>query len=367
MDSDFFELLLIIVIISISLYLVGVFLFGVESGVGTTGALTSSVSAATAITAANMSIDSGGSVEGGGLVGDSEVDIDDSNKSTKEPSTNKRTTNKRTTNKRTTKETPPISSDNPPPKIPPRKDNLYVSPKDVNLSILTKSGGKTYDEYDDNDLLVELDTKYINSFENIVVDGNNFIYKLKDSLGDKGPLTPIKYTQYLEQTIDILTNIVKDRGIFIVLKDPEGTNLDDFLKFVGEKNIKSAYKKFFEEVFNKYPNVRFVVAFGKAKHRDDYAAILTSDILSDAILLSRDRYRDVSDMSSDGIKMIAYGKGSLALNKKLHKPFTYVTRGVVRNNLVGYTFSKKRKQGFYEKDVNKRSVASDVVLVIRTN
>ncbi len=358
MDGDFFELLLIIVIISISLYLVGVFLFGVESGVSATGALTSSVSAATAITAANMSIDSGGSVEGGSgkLVGDGEVDevIDDKStkESTKEPST---------------KETPPISSDKPPPKIPPREDNLYVSSKDINNPKLTKSGGKTYDEYDDNDLLVELDPKYINSFENIVVDGNNFIYKLKDSLGDKGPLTPIKYTQYLEQTIDILTNIVKDRGIFIVLKDPEGTNLDDFLKFVGEKNIKSAYKKFFEEVFNKYPNVRFVVAFGKAKHRDDYAAILTSDILSDAILLSRDRYRDVSDMSSDGIKMIAYGKGALALNKKLHKPFTYVTRGVVRNNLVGYTFSKKRKQGFYEKDVNKRSVASDVVLVIRAN
>jgi hypothetical protein len=348
MDSDFLELLLIIVIISISLYLVSAFLFGVDSERVTT---ISSISAATAITAANMSIEGGGIVvdkADGSLITDHSIIPNSNPISTKQLAS-------------------PISSDKPPPKIKPREDNLYVSPKDVNLSILTKSGGKTYDEYDDNDLLVELDPKYIDSFENIVVDGNNFIYKLKDSLGEKGPITPDKYTKYLEQTIDILTNIVKDRGIFIVLKDPEGTNLDDFLKFVGEKNIKSAYKKFFEEVFNKYPNVRFVVAFGKAKHRDDYAAILTSDILSDAILLSRDRYRDVSDMSSDGIKMIAYGKGALALNKKLHKPFTYVTRGVVRNNLVGYTFSKKRKQGFYEKDVNKRSVASDVVLVIRAN
>lgn len=342
MSDNFFELLLIIVIISIAVYIACTVFFGDEKALIMGGA-----GAAALLSSINLA--------------DSKDDEDHITRNEDHSQVIKDEDDDEESNK---VDYTVINNDDDIDDLPkPPQPSYERRPDNLEYKLL---GGKSYDEYDDADLLNEVDKNFLNKFENAVIDGNNFIYKLKEISKDKSTLSPDAYTKYLEKSIDLLIEVLGDKGIFIVLKDPENDKqLSDFLQYVGEKNIRSAHKKYFDNVFKKYPNIRFVVAYGEAKHRDDYAAIWVSDVLTDTILLSRDRYRDVNQMSSSGIKIVVYGKGAAMLNKKINKPFTHVTKGVVKDNLIGYTFTKKRKPGFYEKTVNKKSEASDMVLMIR--
>lgn len=270
------------------------------------------------------------------------------------------------------------------PNISDRPDNLDIQQSPF---LMTKTGGKIsqgYDEYDDTDMLVEKNDSVLKDIDNIVIDGNNFIYALKDYKTDKSMLSIEKYTKYIKDMLNIFTDLFPRKKLFVIMKDPETKiQLEEMHRYnnrgIGKvdklsesrityKQLQTICKIYFESILRDYPKVCFVVAYGTESYRDDYAAIWTADILdngtNNSLLLSRDRYRDVSEMKTNDIRMVVYGKSAAMINKKINKPFTYVTKGAVKNNLTGYTFSKKQRSGFYEKLVGKKSQASDLVLVI---
>ena len=247
-----------------------------------------------------------------------------------------------------------------------RPDNIKVDTLDPKK--LSKKINKQYDEYDDESLLRELDPKMIKSFDNIVVDGTNFIYKYRECVcGDCGSMDAKEQLNLIKKSVALLSKHFPTKNLYFVFKDPETEKQTaDLLKTLSVDTVKQAHKKFFSGLSKEYPKSRFVLAYGDAKYRDDYAAIWLSDTLpDDTILLSRDRYRDVSDMASTSLKFKTYGKRASAIDKIINKPFNYVTRGAVKSALVGYSFSKKKKSGFYEKGVNKKSDASESVYIIK--
>ena len=226
-----------------------------------------------------------------------------------------------------------------------------------------------YDEYDDNDLLIELDNNKLDNFDNIVVDGNNFIHKIQYNKSSKRTsaqkIDTKTIIKLLNESLDILTFHFPNKNIYFVFKDPENDyQEEDLMKITKTKSVREAHKKLFTDLVKKYPKTRFIVAYGSAKYRDDYAAIWLSDILPDnTILLSRDRYKDVGEMESKKIKFITYGKRAKSINKLINKPFNYVTKGTVKSSLIGYSFNNELKSGFYNKLVNKNSSASDIVYI----
>lgn len=255
-------------------------------------------------------------------------------------------------------------------KIPDRPDNLEVPKVDPfgEDHKISKIRHKQYDEYDDAELLKELDPTMMKSFDNIVVDGNNFIHRMRDDLYNSRKFVNAKeILDYIRNAIKLLVKHFPEKNIYFVSKDPENEHQEkDLIQEMEAKNVRDAHKKFFNPITKEYPKVRFVIAYGDAKYRDDYAAIWLADTLpDDTILLSRDRYRDVPDMASAKLKFITYGKRASAINKIINKPFNFITKGAVKAGLVGYSFSKKRKSGFYDKDVNRKSLASDVVYIFK--
>ena len=256
------------------------------------------------------------------------------------------------------------------PKPPDRPDNLeehQVDPfgKDHKISKIRHS---QYDEYDDVELLKELDPTMMKSFDNIVVDGSNFTHRMRDDLYNSRKFLNAKENlDYIRKAVKLLVKHFPEKNIYFVFKDPENEHQEkDLIREMKAKNVRDAHKKFFNPIAKEHPKVRFVIAYGDAKYRDDYAAIWLADTLpDDTILLSRDRYRDVQDMASTELKFTTYGKRASAINKIINKPFNFVTKGAVKAALVGYSFSKKRKSGFYDKDVNRKSLASDVVYIFK--
>ncbi len=252
------------------------------------------------------------------------------------------------------------------PKATSRPDNLevpIVDPFGKNHRIKRRH----YDEYDDADHLVGIDHSAIKTFDNIVVDGYNFIHRFREDFYDaQRKYISVKETlAYITQSVKLLTKHFPDKNIYFVLKDPEKEQqVTELLNELEAKNVKEAHKKFFKTITDAFPKTRFVVAYGEEKYRDDYTAIWLADSLSEStILLSRDRYRDVQEMRSPKVKFAVYGKDAGKINKILNKPFSYVTKGAVNAALVGYSFTRKRKSGFYERTVNKKSNASDLVYI----
>lgn len=232
---------------------------------------------------------------------------------------------------------------------------------------ITGSKQTTYDEYDDKLLLQEAEPEFIERINNVIIDGNNFIHRLYNDLGHKGTPGTAEYYEYIKIATDLLYSILPGKNLFFVFKDPESdSQKKKTLEFFKAKTIKTAYKQFFGQLAKDHPGVRYIIAFGDSKYRDDYAAIWLAGTLDrDTILLSRDRYRDVSDMSSEKITFSVYGEHANKISKLIDKPFISADIGTVRSTLVGYTFSKQRVTGFYSKKVNRKSVASDHVLVIK--
>lgn len=227
-------------------------------------------------------------------------------------------------------------------------------------------GGSAYDEYDDKNLLYDKDEDFIKSVDNIIIDANNFIYKLNDYMGGTN-LDTNKYFELLNMLIEKLNIELPNKNIFIVLKDPENDKqLLNVKQFLEVDNIEKGYKKYFTKILKQYKKTRILMTFGEVKSRDDFGILWLSDQLGqNTIILSRDRYSDYIETNQDNnkIKFIMYGSNAAKYNKILNKPFTHITKAS-RSNLVGYSFSKKYNTAFYNKKKNKKSIASEYVLII---
>lgn len=249
-------------------------------------------------------------------------------------------------------------------------DDIFKS-NDIILTKKKKHGKQTYDEYDDDNLLDKLIIDYSDNFDNVILDGNNFIYKLYEANKlpnePKYPL-PDKYISLIESSIHALNKAIPDKQIFFVFKDPEtDTQLQYFLNITKTKNIKAAHKMYFSQLIEKHPNVHVLVAYGDDKYRDDFAAIWLAEVLgSTSILLSRDRYRDVDNMKRKKIKLVVYGNKAEKFNKLINLPYTQIDKLSVKCNLVGYAFKDKKKytSGFYQRNIHVKSPSSDVVLIL---
>ena len=230
----------------------------------------------------------------------------------------------------------------------------------------TCSKKKSYDEYDDEKLLGEHLPKFADSFDNIVIDGNNMLFQYAISHGKSPCSTADEYVENISNMVKMLDKHFNGKNLYYVFKDSETKKQeDDLMRITKTDTARLAHKKIFEDLYKKYPNNRFVVAYGDEKYRDDYAAIWLADTLpDDTILLSRDRYRDVSDMKSQKLKFTTYGKRASKINKIINKPFNFVTKGSVKSALVGYSFNKNKDSGFYQKNKNKKSHASETVYII---
>ena len=255
--------------------------------------------------------------------------------------------------------------------------NLIIGGKDIKKKGIfyhdykgTKKTEKTaYDEYDDKNLLEEKDKGFIKSVKNIIVDGNNFLYKLyeyKNKTTTQKPNTS-EYFETLELSIKILSKEFPKKNIFFVMKDPENdSQKQKIMEYMKCSDMKKCYKKFFNDILKKHPKVKIIIAFGDAKARDDFAALWLSDQLEyKTILLSRDRYSDVNKTNRDikDVNFVVYGKGAKKYEKLLNKPFAFINN-YSRLNLVGYSFGDT-KSAFYSKKVNNKSIASDHVFIIK--
>lgn len=225
-----------------------------------------------------------------------------------------------------------------------------------------------YDEYDAADAIKEIDMDFV--YDNMIVDGNNFLHRLFqfENPNLKNPNTEQRFT-YLEKSIELLYNEMPNRKIFFVMKDPD-VHEEDVMKYLVDysgDSIRTKFKSYFTKLLSKYPTVRVVMAYGKAKSRDDFTCIHLANILgSNTILLSRDRYRDVTDIDADNTKVniVVYGKKAASWNKKFKKPFMYADKATVVDSLVGFTFSKDAITLMYKKHTSRKSAASDHVLNI---
>ncbi len=233
-------------------------------------------------------------------------------------------------------------------------------------TIIKKKKKNSYDEYDDEKLLGELLPDFAKSFDNIVIDGNNMLFQYAISKGKSPCSTAQEYISNIKEMAKLLNEHFGDKNLYYVFKDSETKKQEaDLMALTKTDKPRAAHKKIFEELYVKYPNTRFVVAYGDEKYRDDYAAIWLADTLpDDTILLSRDRFRDVSDMKSQKLKFTTYGKRASKINKIINKPFNFVTKGSVKSALVGYSFNDNNKSGFYQKNKNKKSAASETVYII---
>lgn len=209
----------------------------------------------------------------------------------------------------------------------------------------------------------------IKPFDNIVIDGNNFIHRYRQDVEKmQTNMTAAEHFDHIEKIVKLLSKHFPKKNLYFVFKDPETEKqAKDIINIMSAKNVKHAHKLFFNNLAKKYTNVRFIVAYGDAKYRDDYAAIWLADTLpDDTILLSRDRYRDANNMKGNKLVFLTYGKRASSINKIINKPFNYVSHGAAKAALVGYTFGDTfglSKSGFYHKRGHKQSDASQLVYV----
>jgi hypothetical protein len=208
-----------------------------------------------------------------------------------------------------------------------------------------------YDFYEDVTLLDGIDRDFSKSIKNVVVDGNNLLYYLKD-LDKKSTGS---YMKHLEHAIKVASGLFKKKAIFFVMKDPANdTQRNAALSDMGyETNVdyKQAFREYSEKILKKHPSVRIVIAYGDAKARDDYACIYLAELLDNAALLTRDRYRDVQNTAgAEDLQFKVYGKA----HKKFEKLMSRQAMPVIgnwsfRNKLVGYAaVENKSHAGLYK-------------------
>lgn len=227
--------------------------------------------------------------------------------------------------------------------------------------------GGAYDEYDDKSTLLRMNKKEMDTFDVVIVDGNNFMYRYAEATGKSKSdvFTAEKLIIYMDSAIGLLLQHFPKKTIYFVFKDPETQEqTQDMLRITNTKKITDAHRALFDTLIAKYPNVKFVVAYGEDKYRDDYAAIwLSESVYEKSILLSRDRYKDVSEMSGGNIRFIIYGTDVEKIQNQINRPFNYITKGSVKANLVGYSFMNTKNSGLYDRKLDRKSQASPFVYI----
>lgn len=151
----------------------------------------------------------------------------------------------------------------------------------------------SFDEYEDIATYEYKMADVMSKIKNIVVDGANFIHYIKKPNEN--------FNSALQQMVTILLKQFKNKKIYIVLKD-DGNGYDtNLVKKLATKSI------------------NIIICQGDGKARDDYIAILLADKLGDdTILLSRDRYRNMSDIAKNSPdQYTVYGDNKAEVKKNL--------------------------------------------------
>ena len=204
---------------------------------------------------------------------------------------------------------------------------------------LTDSGNQSagYDEYADPDLLIDHDDKYLDDVQNIVIDGNNLIYYMMGKHHN--------YERYLITALEYCSKHFK-QNVFFVIKDLKiDFNLKDFAT----------------------GNLHIVVAQGDARARDDFLALhIAESLQGKTIILTRDRYRDIHNITaSEPASYKVYGnahkKYSKLFDTKGH--FTTIGRWTVSTKMMGFAYISDIKPGIWTRNQHNKAT-SDRVLIL---
>lgn len=263
------------------------------------------------------------------------------------------------------------------------EEDADVDVDDVSASALTSdvgvSGGKDsidvnsvkivphterYNVYEDVNTLEEEDKKLLKKVKNIVIDGNNFLYFLKEISPNKEGKT---YMKHLEHAIKKAVSVFPKKDIFFVMKDPNNEYqmkqaLED-MGFDATADYRTSFKEYSEKIVTKYPKVRIVVAYGESKARDDFAAVYLAELLNNSILLSRDLYRDVDKTAGTDMNkttLVTYGKSHKKFDLLMKsKALPNIGKWSLADKLVGFARIKSGNTSLYKTKNNGR------VLLIR--
>lgn len=193
-----------------------------------------------------------------------------------------------------------------------------------------------YNVYEDVTTLEEQDKKYLKSVKNVVIDGNNLLYFMKE-ISTAASKT---YMKHLEAAIKKAASIFSKKAVFFVMKDPNNEQhkkqaLED-MGFSPDADFKESFKEYSEKIIKKYPNIRIVVVYGDSKARDDFGAVYLAELLPKSMLLSRDLYRDVNKTAGTDMEattFITYGKA--------HKKIDALVKSKAMPNIGNWSFADK--------------------------
>jgi hypothetical protein len=212
-----------------------------------------------------------------------------------------------------------------------------------------------YDSYEDVSQLDGEDPGYLKKIKNVVIDGNNLLYFLKECSG-KSEGQPKSYMKHLEHAIGTASKTFTKKQVFFVMKDPSNDKqriaaLSD-MGHDATTDYKQAFRDYSEKILKKYPNVRIVIAYGNTKSRDDYACIYLAELLEKSMLLTRDRFRDMKDTAatdSEGLSFKVYGKSHKKYEKMLSRnAMPIIGKWSIQDKLIGYARIKSGDNVIYK-------------------
>ncbi len=210
----------------------------------------------------------------------------------------------------------------------------------------------SFDEYEDKGTYFKRLPSFAKEFTNVVVDGANFIHYIK-------PKNHYDHTEYVEKSIKLLRKKIPNKHIYFIVKDETHYNKES-QEAEKEKNEAKLRK------LAKNPFVHIMVSSGESKARDDYLAILMTELLGEkTILLTRDRYRDIQNISgSHTNEYKIFSKQEKKIRKMLNSiDDTTVGKWSFMKKNVGYTTNEEIQEGFWERRPYKNSDASERAFV----
>ena len=243
--------------------------------------------------------------------------------------------------------------------------------------------GDHYDEYDDVSTLLNKDAKYMGKIKNVVVDGANLIHYI---LGGKNG----DYFAATETMIKMVCQLFPKKNIFITLKEPNDPSkiTNRMLQKLSIHKIKfdeqitnnlnidddlNKYLKVFEEyikLFSNHAKLHFVFGIGQDKARDDHTAILVTDLLgAKTTLLTRDRYRDIINITgSRPNRLLAFGPLAKKIQKKFDgymDSFSAIGSWSIYGRILGYTCANITKTALWLRKPKNSSSSENVLLLGR--
>jgi hypothetical protein len=202
-----------------------------------------------------------------------------------------------------------------------------------------------YDEYDDMSLLKKpLENKY----DYVVLDGANIIHFIMNEMNEMNN-KKIKYFDALKRLIS-MSELFKGQNVIIVLKHQN-------------KIIKKLP-----------PNITLVIGEGKHKALDDNTCIFITEAINlnkkeSAILISRDRYRDIANISGSKPSNIKiYGNKIEYISKlfdNFKDKFTTIGTWSYKDALVGYTYNTEKLSDIFWERIPKNIAASPKIYLFK--